>query len=138
MGLTVPNVFAEDGDTLSVGVSPESIASLLQNVFQLLVVGDDTVVDQAEFGDGVADVRVAVAGVGNTVGGPSSVSHRSLRDEDLGHVDLFGSITVRGVLGAWEWSSNALGDVLSKGSDFADLLEEDDRGAGGVTIDTDT
>ena len=43
--------------------------------------------DQTELGPGVADVRVTVEGTGNTVGSPSSVSHGSLAEENLLHVD---------------------------------------------------
>jgi hypothetical protein len=62
-----------------------SIASALSS---LRVTRPALTVDKTELGPGVADVRVTVERVGNTVGSPSSVSHRSLAEENLLHVDL--------------------------------------------------
>lgn len=104
-------------------------------MLELLVVGDDTVVNQAKLGGSVANVRVAVERAGNTMSRPSSVSHGSLRDEDLVHVNLW-RITVG--CGTGVRVGDTLGNVFSEGSNFADLLEEEDRRVGGVTIDTDT
>jgi len=90
-------------------------------------------VNQTEFGPGVADVRVTVEGVGNTVGSPSSVSHGCLAEEHLLHVDP-GDITVLGRKGSWETFS----DVFTEGSDFADFLEKNERRVWRVSIDSDT
>ena len=134
VGLTVVNVFAEGRNDLSVGVGVENVTSLVQDVFELFVVGDDTIVDQAKLGDSVADVRVAVEGGWNTVRRPSCVGHRGLRDKDFAHIDLLSSIA----LGAGERVGDALGNVFSQSSDLADLLEENDGGSGRITVDSDT
>jgi hypothetical protein len=90
-------------------------------------------VNQTELGHGVADVRVTVEGVWDTVGSPSGVSHRGLAKKDLLHVDL-GDITVLG----GERCRETLGNVLSESSDLADFLEKNERSAGRITIDSDT
>jgi hypothetical protein len=79
-------------------------------------------VNQTELGPGVADVRVTVEGVWNTVGSPSGVSHGCLTEENLLHVDP-GDIAVLGREGSWESFSN----VFTEGSDFADFLEKNER-----------
>lgn len=86
-------------------------------------------VNQAELGQGVADVRVTVEGSGDTVGGPSGVSHRGLAEEHLLHVDLNGgSIANRGVAAglAGEGGSDRLGDVFAESGNLANFLEEDE------------
>jgi hypothetical protein len=90
-------------------------------------------VNQTEFGPGVADVRVTVEGVWNTVGSPSGVSHGCLTEENLLHVDP-GDIAVLGREGSWESFSN----VFTEGSDFADFLEKNERRVWRVSIDSDT
>jgi hypothetical protein len=79
-------------------------------------------VNQTELGPGVADVRVTVEGVWNTVGSPSGVSHGCLTEENLLHVDP-GNVAVLGREGSWESFSN----VFTEGSDFADFLEKNER-----------
>jgi hypothetical protein len=90
-------------------------------------------VNQTEFGPGVADVRVTVEGVWNTVGSPSSVSHGCLTEENLLHVDP-GNIAVLGRERSWESFSN----VFTEGSDFADFLEKNERRVWRVSVDSDT
>ena len=138
MRLTVPNVFTENGDTFRVGISSEGVASLHQDVLEFLVVGDDTVVNQAEFGDRVTDVRVTVSGAWNTVGSPSSVSHGGLGDEHFGHVDWLARVAIVGVFSTGERGSDSFSNVFSESGNFADLFEKDDRRSGGVAVDTDT
>lgn len=77
--------------------------------------------NQREFGPGVADVRVTVEGVGNTVGSPSSVRHGGLTEEDLLHVDS-SNIAVLGRKRGWE----TFGNVFTESSDFADFLEKNE------------
>lgn len=80
---------------------------------------------------------VAVERAGDTVGGPTSVCHGSLGEEGFGHVDLGGAVglPVR-CIGRRGRGSKALGNMLPQCSDFADLLEEDERSVGRVTVDT--
>jgi hypothetical protein len=131
--LRIVDVLAQDSDGLSIGVSLESVTTLLKDKLDLLVykvcvdqllnwlnrigvlltVGDDTVcstvkcilahcshcflklmpgskrltVDQTELVGSVTGVRVTVGRARLTVSSPSSVSHRSLSDKSLGHVD---------------------------------------------------
>ena len=112
-------------------------------------VGDDTVylvsinsstrkervltVNQAEFSPGVADVRVTVEGVGNTVGSPSGVSHGCLAEEDLFHIDP-GNIAVLCRKRGWETFS----DVFAESSDLADFLEKNEWRVWRVSVDSDT
>lgn len=88
---------------------------------------------QTEFGPGIADVRVTVQGVGNTVGCPSGVSHGCLAEEDLLHVDP-GNVAVLGRERGWETFSN----VFTEGSDLADFLEKNERRVWRVSVDSDT
>jgi hypothetical protein len=46
VGLGVVDVFAKDGDGLSVGVGPENVAALLEDKLELLVIGNNTVCGQ--------------------------------------------------------------------------------------------
>ena len=72
-------------------------------------------VNQAELGEGVTDVRVTVDDGGNTVSGPSGVSHGCLAKEDLLHVDLGTTTADSGITAclAWEGSSDGLGNVFA-------------------------
>jgi hypothetical protein len=95
-------------------------------------------VNKTEFGPGVADVRVTIQRVGDTVGSPSSVSHRGLAEEDLLHVDLDNiSVLVAARLGG-ERGRESLGNVFAEGSDLADFLEEDEGRVGRVSVDSNT
>ena len=87
--LAVPDIFAEHGHCFGVGVGVERVAPLLEHSLELFVVRNDTVVDQAELGQGVGDVRVAVERGGNTVCCPSGVGHGSLGEEHPAHVHRF-------------------------------------------------
>jgi hypothetical protein len=77
--------------------------------------------NQTKLGPGVADVRMTVEGVGDTVGSPSGVSHGGLAEEDLLHVDP-SYIAVLGGERGWESFSN----VFTEGSDLADFLEKNE------------
>jgi hypothetical protein len=138
VGLAVPDISTENGDNFGIGVGVERVSALVQDVLQLLVVGDDTVVDQAEFRRSVANVRMTVLGAGDTMGSPTSMGHGCLRDEHLVHVNLLGCIPIAVGVGTGEGTGDSLGDVLSERSDFADLLEEDDGGPGRVSINSNT
>ena len=59
--------------------------------------------NQAELGAGVTDVRVTVDDSGDTVSSPSGVSHRSLTEEDLLHVDLDTATADGGVTARLAW-----------------------------------
>lgn len=130
--LALVDVLAQDGDRLGVGVGLERVAPLGQDVLELFVVGDDTVVHQAELRNRVADVRVAVDGGGDTVRRPSSVGHRGLRDKHFRHVNL-GAIAA----GAGQGVGDRLVNVLSQRRDLADFLEENDGRVGCVAVDSD-
>jgi len=132
--LAVPDVFTQSRDDFGISVRVEHVTSLVQDVLELFVVGDDTVVDQAELGHGVAHVGVTVERRRDTVRRPSRVGHRGLRDEDLAHVNLLGSIA----LGAWDRVRDTLCNVLAESSNLADFLEEDDRSSRGIAINSDT
>jgi hypothetical protein len=95
------------------------VTPLLKNEPELLVVGDDAVVNDGELVVGVGAVRVAVCGTGLAVGGPAGVSHGGLGEKGLAEVDL------------------CLGGVLAEGSDLSDLLEQQDF-AGLVAVDLET
>jgi hypothetical protein len=100
-------------------------------------------VDQAEFVGSVASVRVTVERARLSVGGPTGVSHRSLGDEGLSHVDdsdvgrLLG-VGLSGLVGRLIGIRGVLGDQFTKTGDLSNLLEEDGRGFGRVAVDTDT
>jgi len=94
----------EFGNAFGVGVSLELEALALEECLQLLVVGDDTVVDDCKLPLWVRPVpcqlhsyflvaqnsllvRVAVLSAWLAVGGPSGVCNTGMRIKDLGHVD---------------------------------------------------
>lgn len=87
VGLRVVDVVTKHSNGFGISVGAEGVSSLLEHELNLLVVGDDTIVNQTELVAGIAGVRVAVQGAGLTVSSPSSVGHRGLSDKGLGHVD---------------------------------------------------
>jgi hypothetical protein len=100
-------------------------------------------VDQTELVGSVTGVRVTVGRARLTVSSPSSVSHRSLSDKSLGHVDdsdvgRLLSVRSSSLVGRLVGIGSVLGDQLTETGDLSDLLEEDGRGVGSVTVDTDT
>lgn len=70
------------GNDLGVGVRLKSEALLGQEQLDVLVVGDDTVVHQAEGVVLVRTLRVSVSCVRNTVGCPASVSNANMAVSD--------------------------------------------------------
>lgn len=88
LGVLVVDVLCELGDALSIGLGLESEALALEQGLQLLVVGDDTIVNDGELPVGVGPVGVAVGGRGRTVGGPTGVSDTSVGIEDLLEIDV--------------------------------------------------
>jgi hypothetical protein len=74
----VVDVLCELGNALSVGLSLELETLGLEESLKLLVVGDDTVVDDGELPVGVRSVRVAVGGGRRTVSSPSSVGNTGM------------------------------------------------------------
>ena len=99
--------------------------------------------NQAEFVGSVAGVRVTVERTRLSVGRPTGVSHRSLSDEGLSHVDnsdvgrLLG-VGLSGLVGRLIGIRGVLGDQFTKTGDLTNLLEKDGRGFGRVAVDTDT
>jgi hypothetical protein len=76
----------------------------------------------------------------DAVSGPTGVSHRGLGKEHAVHVDLVTvgvAVKVAAVGVKGERGGDGLGNVFPESSDLADLLEEDDGGLGGVSVDTD-
>ena len=133
--LAFVDVLTQDRDGLGVGVGLERVTPFSEDVLELLVVGNDTVVDQAKLRDRVADVGVTVARVRNTVRRPSRVGHGRLRNKHLGHVDLWRSaVSLRTGQGV----RDALSNVLSQCGNLADLLEENDGGIRRVAVDSDS
>jgi hypothetical protein len=94
-------VLGQLGDALSIGLGLESEALALEQGLQLLVVGNNTIVDDSELPRRVGaytivsresgclvltmnlPVRMAVGGGGGTVGSPSGVCNASVRVKDL-------------------------------------------------------
>lgn len=99
--------------------------------------------NQAELVGLVARVRVTVQRARLPVSSPSGMSHRSLGDERLSHIDdpdvrsLLG-IGSGGLVGGLIGVRGVLGDQLAQRGDLADLLEEDGGRVGSVAVDTDT
>lgn len=91
---------------------------------------------QAELCLGVADVGVTVEDAGNTVGSPSSVSHRCLTKEDFVHINSFLLDSI-GYLG-WQGGRDGVRNVLSERSDLGDLLEGDEWSIRTVAVDSNT
>jgi hypothetical protein len=133
VGVLGVDVLCELGDGLCVGLRLELEALALEQRLELLVVCDDTVVDDGElpvgvgpdygesawrffyyysFGDNVIGsdipVGVAVDTRWGTVGSPSSVSNTGVRVEDLVEVEVL------------------LLNKLLQGSHLADLLDSED------------
>lgn len=73
VGVGVVEVLGELGNALGVGLGLELEALALQQGLQLLVVGDDTVVNNTELPAGVGPVGVAVDARGGAVRGPPGV-----------------------------------------------------------------
>jgi hypothetical protein len=150
-------------------VCVDQLLNWLNRIGVLLTVGDDTVcstvkcilahcshcflklmpgskrltVDQTELVGSITGVRVTVGRARLTVSSPSSVSHRSLSDKSLGHVDdsdvgRLLSVRSSSLVGRLVGIGSVLGDQLTETGDLSDLLEEDGRGVGSVTVDTDT
>lgn len=88
VGLTIPNIFAQYSNDFSVGVAVESIATFEKDKLELLIIGNDTIMNQAELGLHVADVRMTITRAGDTVSSPTGMCHRGLAEEKLGHIDL--------------------------------------------------
>ncbi|KAG9527140.1 isomerising glucosamine-fructose-6-phosphate aminotransferase, partial [Aureobasidium melanogenum] len=126
VGVFVEDVLGQLGNGLSIGLGLEFEALGLEQGSQLLVVGDDTIVDDGELPLGVGSawrlvsdlnmfllqlflccipVRVAVDTRRRTVGGPTSVSNTGVCIKDLCEVGLL-----------------VLDELLQLG-DLADLLE---------------
>lgn len=133
VGLTIPDIFTKHSNDFGVGVTVESIAALEKNKLELLIVGNDTIMDQAELGLHVADVRVTVTRTGDTVSSPTGMCHRGLAEENLGHINLLlrGHLTRQG-------TGDAFVDVLPQRSNFTNFLEENHRGTLAVAINSDT
>lgn len=109
VGVLVEDVLGQLGDGLGIGLSLESEALGLEQGSQLLVVGDDTIVDDGELPLGVGSawglvsdlntfllqlflwcipVRVAVDTRRRTMGGPTSVGNTSVHVKNLCEVGL--------------------------------------------------
>lgn len=109
-------------DTLRVRLRLEFVALLLEQRLNVLVVGDDAVVDNGKLVAAVRTVGVSVDGRGDAVGGPARVRHANVGGEGPLHVDLL-----------------LLGDELAQGDDLADLLKQENLGTVIlVAIDSDT
>ena len=119
VGLLAVDVLAEDRDGLSISLGFKVIATLLQKETQGDRVRDDAVVHNRELSLGVRLEGVAVDNGWLSVGRPSCVRDRDLRDEGLARVDV------------------GLRDLLAQAVDLANLLEED-HVAWLVAIDADT
>lgn len=84
----VVNVLGELGDGLGVRLGLELEALALEESLQLLVVGNDTIVDDSKLPLGVGSVRVAVDAAGLAVGGPPGVCNTSMVVEDFGQIGV--------------------------------------------------
>jgi hypothetical protein len=85
------------------------VSTLLQDLPQLGIVGDDTVVDDDEFGVRIRTNRVAVTFGRGTMGGPSCMRNRNLSDAAFLDIELGSS------------------DLLAKTCNFANFFEIFDR-----------
>lgn len=115
--LRVIDVLCQDRDRLSVGLTLELVAALLEDEAEGNRVRHNTVVHDDEFGLGVGAKRVTVDDRGRTVGSPASVCDGDLGDESLAGINV------------------GFSDALAEAGDLADLLEEDSL-ARLVTVDT--
>lgn len=87
-GVLVEDVLGQLGNGLGVGLGLKAHALGLEESPQLLVVGDDTIVNDGKLPLGVGTVGVAVDPAGRAVGGPSGVCDTGVVVEDLGEVGL--------------------------------------------------
>jgi hypothetical protein len=107
--LLVPQILGQHGDDFRVGVALKLVASLLQEQADLLVVGDDAIVNDGKLGREVRAVRMAVDSGRLAVRRPSRVGHGSLAELLQSQVD----------------GASGIVNVLSQGRYFANLLKED-------------
>ena len=107
--LRVPDVLGKLSNGLGIGLALKGVAFLLENQPELTVVGDDSIVDDRELVLGVRSVGVGVDTRRLAMGRPAGVGHTAVGGEGLVPVD-------RGLF---------LNELL-KGSDFANLLEDQD------------
>ncbi|RUP48603.1 hypothetical protein BC936DRAFT_144315 [Jimgerdemannia flammicorona] len=105
----VPEVFGKLGDRLGISLGFEHVALLLKNGLELLVVGDDTIVNDGKLVLGVGALGMRVDSGRLTVRGPAGVGHAGVTDERLGEVNIL-----------------LLGNQLLDSSDLADLLVDED------------
>ena len=76
--IAIPDIFAKNGDRLSIGLTLELVTTLLQHLAQFSGVGDDTVVNNNEFATSIRAKRMAVDSGRRSMGGPASVGNRAL------------------------------------------------------------
>lgn len=84
----VVDVLCELGDALGIGLGLKAEALALEQGLELLVVGNDTIVNDGELPVGVGPVGVAVGGRRRTVGSPTGVGNTGVGVEDLLEVDV--------------------------------------------------
>lgn len=110
------------GNTLGISLRLKLVALLLKECLQVLVVGDNAVMDNGELVTAVRPVGMGVDGRGDAVSGPTGVRHTDMGSVETIHVDLL-----------------LLSDELGKGNDLADLLEEENlRTVFLITINSNT
>ena len=119
VGLRVVNVFREDSYRLGIRVALELVSALGEDHADFIVVGNDAVVYDAEFGRRIGLEGMAVDLRRNAVRRPASMRDRDLGVERLVDIDVGGS------------------DLLAQAGDLAYVLEEDDL-AGLVAVDAQT
>lgn len=83
-GVLVKDVLGQLRNRLGIRLRLKLHALTLQQLLELLVVGDDTIVDDRELPLRVGAVWVAVESAGHAVGGPSGVRDTGVVIEDLG------------------------------------------------------
>lgn len=106
--LRVVNVFSEDSNGFGISLRLEIVSSLLQDESEFSGIGDNTIVNNHKLVLGRRSNGMAVTLRRRSVGSPSCVGDRDLRDEVLGRIDV------------------GLCDLLAQANDFAYFLEEED------------
>lgn len=111
--LSVENVLCQLCNTLCIGITFKDEAKLFQDLPQLFVVCNDSVVDHSEFISRVRAMRMRVSLGRSTVSSPSSVGHSSRSHKDLFHVNIL-----------------QVSNLHTQGIDLADLFK--DKSLGGL------
>jgi hypothetical protein len=107
--LRIEDILGKHSDSLGIGIGLELVSTLLQDLPQLGIVGDNTIVDDNEFRVRIRTNGVAITFGRGTVSGPSCMRNGDLSNASFLEIELGSS------------------DLLAKTSNLADFFEILDR-----------